>query len=175
MCCANKNTFQLIRDSDGLSAKIVKNPTMNEIKQINNKGFVSISMQMVFHQSFESLILFDFWKTKNPLEYFTSCFIIILLGWFTMYLSSINKGYIREIKKNREKQINRKVIVYSILLSFCYYFLNYLLMLVAMTFNWGLFISVIIGLSLGYGMYEMGSIEKDTCICNMEYEYPSCC
>ncbi|KAK6587633.1 copper transporter [Cryptosporidium xiaoi] len=175
MCCAKKNAFQLLKGSDGLSAKIIDNPTMDEITQINNKGLISIAMQMVFHQSFESSILFDFWKTKNPFDYFVSCFIIILLGCFTMYLSSINKGYIREIKKDVRNKSKWKARLRSSFLSFFYYLLHYLLMLIAMTFNCGLFISVIVGLSLGYGIFEIGSIEKDTCVCNTESEYPSCC
>ncbi|EAK88366.1 copper transporter, 3 transmembrane domain, conserved in metazoa and apiacomplexa [Cryptosporidium len=178
MCCSSKqNAIRLIKDTHGVHSAIIQDPTKDDLNQINNKSLLSIAMQMTFHQSFESVILFESWRTSNRFDYFISCLFIILMGCFTMFISSINKKYIKEIKKNRVEHENLgiKVICTNVLLTILYYFMHYLLMLIAMTFNWGLFFSVIIGLSIGYGIFELGSITKNECSCNNDCDLPSCC
>ncbi|KAJ1605859.1 putative copper transporter [Cryptosporidium canis] len=177
MCCSSRNNaLTLVKDNNGVHG-IIQDPKKDDISQIDNRSMLSIAMQMTFHQSFESVILFESWKTSNKFDYLISCFIIILMGCFTMFISSINKKYIKKIRKNRleHEKFANKVIFTNILITILYYFMHYLLMLIAMTFNWGLFFSVIIGLSIGYALFEFGSEVKNECICNNDSEFPSCC
>ncbi|OII74697.1 uncharacterized protein cubi_00250 [Cryptosporidium ubiquitum] len=178
MCCSSKNNvIRLIKDNHEMHGEIIQNPTKDDINQINNRSMLSIAMQMTFHQSFESVILFESWKTSNRFDYFISCLFIILMGCFTMFISSINKKYIKRIKKNRMEyeKLGVKVIFLNVLITILYYSMHYLMMLIAMTFNWGLFFSVVLGLSIGYGIFELGSTTKNECSCNEDCDFPSCC
>lgn len=178
MCCSNKNNvISLIKNDHGVHGTIIQNPTKDDLSQINNKSMLSIAMQMTFHQSFESVILFESWRTSNQFNYFISCLFIVLMGCFTMLISSINKKYIKNINRNKRnyEKLGIKVIFINLLITILYYFMHYLMMLIAMTFNWGLFFSVILGLSIGYGIFELGSLEKNECGCNKDCDFPSCC
>lgn len=179
MCCSSKSNFiKLIKNEGDNNCRAICNPTIKDINQIENRSLLSIAMQMTFHQSFESVILFESWRTSNKLEYFISCLFIALLGCFAMYLSSINKSYIREVINRKRKEgsaLNLKIRLFSVIISTIYYLIHYLLMLIAMTFNYGLFISVIIGLSIGYGIFEMNSLMNSSSRIDENFDYPSCC
>ncbi|OII71172.1 hypothetical protein cand_025880 [Cryptosporidium andersoni] len=84
----------------------------------------STMMHMTFYQNYNALILFDQWKTYNLATYLVSCFVIILIGLLAVYVSVIKE----EIESKQR----------------C----------LAMTFNFGLFLSVLIGLSIGHGLFS---------------------
>ncbi|KAF7456160.1 copper transporter [Cryptosporidium felis] len=168
---------RLVRDLHGVQGTVIQNPTKEDLDLLNDRSLISVAMQMTFHQSYESVILFDIWKTSNSMEYFASCLVIILFGCLTMYISAISKKQIMKLRRDKTKReaIGMGEKVTNILITLIYYSMHYLLMLIAMTFNWGLFLSVIIGLTIGYGVFELSSAVSNECNCNNEYEYPSCC
>lgn len=178
MCCSSKsNLIRLVKDSTSGVHGVIQSPTRGDISQMSNRSLLSIAMQMTFHQSFESVILFESWRTSNWLDYSVSCLIIVLLGCFTMFVSSANKRYIKEIRKRTmgQERLGSKTIFTNVLITALQYLMHYLMMLIAMTFNWGLFFSVIIGLSIGYALFELGSEVKNDCTCNKDIDFPSCC
>lgn len=156
---------------------VLQSPTAEELGRIDNRSLLSVAMQMTFHQSLESVILFESWRTSGWLDYSASCLLVVLMGCFAMFVSSANKRYIREVRGRRTEGAGpgKRVVFASMVMTALQYLLHYLMMLIAMTFNWGLFVSVILGLSVGYALFELGPEVKEECVCNRDVDFPSCC
>lgn len=106
-------------------------------------------MHMTFYQNYNALILFDQWKTYNLATYLVSCFVIILIGLLAVYVSVI-----KEEIESKQRCLGKRIYILRVFMAFISYFFHYILMLIAMTFNFGLFLSVLIGLSIGHGLFS---------------------
>ncbi|EEA07858.1 uncharacterized protein CMU_029320 [Cryptosporidium muris RN66] len=124
----------------------------------------STMMHMTFYQNYNALILFDQWKTYNLATYLLSCLVIILIGFLAVYVSVV-----KEEIESRQRCLGKRIYILRVFMAFISYFFHYILMLIAMTFNFGLFLSVLIGLSIGHGLLsdKLRNLQcnGDLCIC----------
>jgi copper transporter 1 len=113
--------------------------------QMEHGGGSMSSMAMTFHRSVHAVVLFDWLETTDHLSFLVVCALVFAMGVarqrlaVELTLSGASRGHSRDM---------RSVIYGTNML------LNYLLMLVAMTYNVGLFIAVILGLTYGYHKYQ---------------------
>jgi len=123
-------------------------------------------MQMAFYWSNNVTILFDFWKTMNEWEYGLSCFFFFMLAILFEFLNTTR--YNMMVQGSQMSVQDYEPLVYDTqatrtifhgyhfkvtLLYIFQVFLSYILMLVIMTFNGGLFISSILGFGTGYFLF----------------------
>ncbi|KAJ9464356.1 Copper transport protein CTR2 [Diplonema papillatum] len=101
------------------------------------------TMPMHFVWGYETTILFKSWHTKTAWEFYTSCLAIIALCILTQAVRAKlpPAGY----HFRRLEEHFAYTVLYGITAM-----LSFLLMLIVMTYNIGLFLSVIIGLTIGY-------------------------
>lgn len=93
---------------------------------------------MTFHHSTSAVLLFDFLQIgPDPLSYFLGLVFVVVVG--------VARQELLRISEQEHLGPEKRALLY-----FCQATLSYLLMLVAMTFNVGLFLAVILGLSIGY-------------------------
>lgn len=104
-------------------------------------------MDMYFYWGTDVKFLFSAWETYDNDWLFLLC-----------CLASLVVGIICEFLKSRQfKSLAFEASVYGVNL-----FLAYMLMLVMMTFNGGLFISVILGYVIGYTLFGFAPVEFKT-------------
>ena len=106
-----------------------------------------------FHHSTSAVLLFNGFNVGPDIfSYFFACFAVILAGIIRQDLVRMSE---QEIHTNEKRA----------LLYFAQATISYLLMLIAMTFNVGLFLSVMIGLSLGFyrSLVQQGKIKSECC------------
>ena len=114
----------------------MSNMTMNDDMMMMDE----MSMVMTFNDNYKIKIVFDFWDIKTMESYLWSCFLVFMLvasiSWF--------KYLIRKIKiKNTQT-----LLIHSSLLTIDYG-LCLIVMLISMTYNYGLFISILTGHFVG--------------------------
>ncbi|KAL7069481.1 hypothetical protein ACR3K2_00790 [Cryptosporidium serpentis] len=119
-------------------------------------------MHMTFYQNYNALILFDQWKTYNLATYLISCLVIILIGFLAVYISVV-----KEEIESKKGSLGKGIYILRVFMAFIFYFFHYILMLIAMTFNFGLFLSVLIGLSIGHGLLsdKLRNLQCSECSC----------
>eukprot|EP00921_Rhytidocystis_pertsovi_P007621 GHVQ01012648.1.p1 GENE.GHVQ01012648.1~~GHVQ01012648.1.p1 ORF type:complete len:233 (+),score=18.54 GHVQ01012648.1:216-914(+) len=112
-------------------------------------------MPMYFTNTIHTIILFSGWETVESWQYGLSCFACILFGIISVMFKVIRLRSEQEMKL-RERNARRVLSIpvlhntYRMAEAFIIYVWDYLLMLVVMTFNVGLVLSVCSGLALGF-------------------------
>ena len=151
---------------------------MDELKMM------MMEMNMYFYQSPKVVYLFSSWKTETTGEY-----VVAWLGTFLMALmiEGLN-SYRYSMQSETYAKINECLAsdtpddVYKVsciqrfkimLIYFISLFFSYMLMMVVMTFNKGLFAACIIGLTMGYFLFGFTRKRGFTKIYNPEVD--KCC
>jgi len=112
-------------------------------------------MRMYFHTGFEDYVLFKDWVPRNRAQYVGTWFAVCLAGivfealrW-CRHLCEVEWKKYSHIDKNKWVPFDWRVDVPRAAMRFVEVVLSYSLMLVAMTFNVGLFFAVAVGFSVG--------------------------
>eukprot|EP01064_Diplonema_japonicum_P007132 TRINITY_DN14850_c3_g1_i1.p1 TRINITY_DN14850_c3_g1~~TRINITY_DN14850_c3_g1_i1.p1 ORF type:complete len:136 (+),score=0.46 TRINITY_DN14850_c3_g1_i1:131-538(+) len=118
--------------------------------QHNGNNMEMMSMQMYFTWGYDVIILFKDWSTQGPYQYYFSCVVVALMGIVSQYLKVILEA---SIPATRPTSVNKlaHTLIYGLVIT-----ISYLLMLVSMTYNVGLFAAVIIGHMIGFYMSLSG-------------------
>ena len=103
-------------------------------------------MEMYFYWSNKVVFLLSNWETTNSGQYFACLLASFLVAVFVEFLSSL------KIKNDLVH-----MLIYATRLFF-----SYMLMLVLMTFNGGLFIAVMLGYTVGYFLTGFGDVKFET-------------
>jgi copper transporter 1 len=112
-----------------------------------------MGMTMVFHWSTSATILFNWWRTTGYFSFWVSCFVIAMSAAGLVWLQASHKRLVGAETGGAGARFPRDVARYvSALLRAGRIALSYALMLVAMTYNAGLFIALIIGFFIGHAM-----------------------
>ncbi|CAN8244206.1 unnamed protein product [Cochlearia groenlandica] len=120
-------------------------------------------MHMTFYWGIKATILFDFWKTDSWLSYILTLLFCFVFSAFYQYLenrrlqfkslsstrrsSSSSAASAPLIPKSGTRSAAKAA---SVLLFGVNAAIGYLLMLAAMSFNGGVFIAIVVGLTVGY-------------------------
>jgi copper transporter 1 len=122
-------------------------------------------MRMYFHQSFEDYFLFKEWVPRNGGQYGGSLIAVFVLGIVFQFISAaryVRENYWRKEYGGRHPTSIRGMFsepfIWSVELSraaFCAVEVTmaYFLMLLAMTYNGGVFVAVVLGISTGRFMF----------------------
>eukprot|EP00043_Microstomoeca_roanoka_P005851 m.58424 g.58424 ORF g.58424 m.58424 type:complete len:156 (-) comp13149_c0_seq1:536-1003(-) len=152
-------------------------------------------MEMWFEQTTDAVILFKGWETHTKAQYIGACIGVVILGfiyeWAKNLRSDLDSWMACRLRKSHscckdEQQgllggaaVNGAVAATPVQIPFHYqlvrtlihmlhFTLAYFLMLIAMTYNTGLFISLVAGSGLGYfvfmrrGLSSSGSNETSS-------------
>jgi len=139
-----------------------------------NHGNLHDGMVMTFHGGYNEQILFDFWETKTIPLFLLSCVALFVFAALYEGLKLLREILIKRDMKNRKDLIDQttKPTITSRLLSKGHLIqtllhmlqiaVSYMLMLVFMTYNSWLCLSVVLGAGLGYfvfGLQRLTSID----------------
>ncbi|KAL5698307.1 hypothetical protein ACHQM5_029364 [Ranunculus cassubicifolius] len=131
-------------------------------------------MHMTFYWGKNVTILFDSWKTDSYISYIISLFTLFLFSIFYQYMED-RRLRLKILSTTKNKSSNsssietpllsrfgkNKAVKYATALMFgVNSAVGYFLMLAIMSFNWGVFIAVILGLSLGYLFFRCGDDDE---------------
>jgi hypothetical protein len=176
-----------MRQCKSWSQMCSKNPKLSFCAVTDNYSYGPPQMKMYFHVGFTDYILFDKWVPRTAVEYYLSCLVVFAFALFYEGFSI----YVRYMQHNSSSKLDAPSEgnafsrlagsnngIMGMLNSAFYGFIrtvsmgfSYLLMLIAMTFNLGLFLSVIIGIGVGHALFMpvfkvRGTIpEIDNCGC----------
>ncbi|GAW83003.1 copper transporter [Plasmodium gonderi] len=124
-----------------------------------NKSKDGDALPMYFSNDINIKFLFDFFQVTNRYEFFLCNVICLLLGIISVYIKVLKKIYFKKCPNALEEQsimvnntFSHKNVKYGIL-SLFNYTIDFALMLIVMTFNVYIFLSVILGVSVGYFFY----------------------
>eukprot|EP00026_Physarum_polycephalum_P018772 Phypoly_transcript_20494.p1 GENE.Phypoly_transcript_20494~~Phypoly_transcript_20494.p1 ORF type:complete len:188 (+),score=24.87 Phypoly_transcript_20494:72-566(+) len=99
-------------------------------------------------------LLFSGWNTTNSLEYWNAIGVVFIAAVYTEFLSFCKRKIVMRAAKHNRKGLNH--LKYKLATAFFYVlhlWFHYMLMLVVMTFNAGLLITVLAGAALGYLLF----------------------
>ena len=105
-----------------------------------------MTMEMYFYSGYQVKFLIEKWTTMNSGQYWACLIVTFLTAAFIEFLAS---------RKIRNDFLN--MLVYATRL-----FLSYMVMLILMTFNAGLFFAVITGYTLGYFLTGFSPVTFET-------------
>lgn len=112
-------------------------------------------LPMYFSNNIRIKFLFDYFQVKTLSQFVICNIICVFLGAFSIFVKIIKKKVDSGVKQFTQYETSPKTIFngYNVLhgvLSFVNYAIDYLLMLIVMTFNPFIFLSIMIGLSSMY-------------------------
>ncbi|XP_077230235.1 copper transporter 5-like [Tasmannia lanceolata] len=137
-------------------------------------------MHMTFYWGKSVTLLFDSWKTDSWPSYTLTLLAVFLFSAFYQYMEDRRLRFKKLVTRKPSPSIttpllsplynNRNSSKFSIALLFCINAaIGYLLMLAVMSFNGGVFISAVLGLSVGYFLFRSGDEEvvvvENPCAC----------
>eukprot|EP00761_Pharyngomonas_kirbyi_P003528 gb/GECH01003532.1/.p1 GENE.gb/GECH01003532.1/~~gb/GECH01003532.1/.p1 ORF type:complete len:162 (+),score=18.22 gb/GECH01003532.1/:1-486(+) len=150
---------------------------MDDMSSMGN-GMGNMHMQMVFYWGTDVTLLWSWWKTTNAGTYVASIFAVFVIGIINQLLSYFVKRplphkhhhhhntkpmleedrnwktHFKQFKtfvdSNRKFNVIAKPVIFMIQFT-----LSYFLMLIAMSFNGGIFIAVILGNVVGYTLFSL--------------------
>lgn len=133
--------------------------TMNHHHEGVDMDMDMCSMNMSFTWSYKNLcIIFGWWQIKTTMGLILSCLTLTLISityeWFRYRLQIYNRGKSLQGNHQRNSRIYASVL-YGIQVAF-----SFLLMLVFMTYNGWLMISVILGAILGHYWFAFRQIPQ---------------
>ena len=118
-------------------------------------------MHMTFYWGIKATILFDFWKTDSWLSYILTLLACFVFAAFYQYLEnrrlqfkslSSTRGVSAPLIPKSGTRSAAKAA--SVLLFGVNAAIGYLLMLAVMSFNGGVFIAIVVGLTVGYLVFR---------------------
>ncbi|KAG2280033.1 hypothetical protein Bca4012_048271 [Brassica carinata] len=118
-------------------------------------------MHMTFYWGIKATILFDFWKTDSWLSYILTLLACFVFAAFYQYLEnrrlqfkslSSTRGVSAPLIPKSGTRSAAKAA--SVLLFGVNAAIGYLLMLAAMSFNGGVFIAIVVGLTAGHLVFR---------------------
>ncbi|AED92871.1 Copper transporter 5 [Arabidopsis thaliana] len=136
-------------------------------------------MHMTFYWGIKATILFDFWKTDSWLSYILTLIACFVFSAFYQYLEN-RRIQFKSLSSSRRapppprsssgvsaplipKSGTRSAAkAASVLLFGVNAAIGYLLMLAAMSFNGGVFIAIVVGLTAGYAVFRSDDGGADT-------------
>eukprot|EP01119_Soliformovum_irregulare_P024401 TRINITY_DN8740_c0_g1_i1.p1 TRINITY_DN8740_c0_g1~~TRINITY_DN8740_c0_g1_i1.p1 ORF type:complete len:168 (-),score=15.80 TRINITY_DN8740_c0_g1_i1:51-530(-) len=125
---------------------------------------MSGGMAMTFHWSYDTAILFDWWHPQDPFPFYVSCIICVVMTIAYEYLKTqqallpsipVEKKGKRQTWPNREDAMVRTGL-YVLQMA-----LAYIIMLIFMTYNIGLCISVLFGYALGFYLFGAARSQEE--------------
>ena len=131
-----------------------------------------VTICMYFYQSSHVIPLVKSWKTTSLQDYMVVLLITFIAAFVTECLSSLNQTIAfkarLEMKKNVTKLnntenaylVSTKLRLTQSGIQGVRILLSLLLMLVCMTFNFGLVMAVVLGLTVAYGTFSLRKIEQ---------------
>lgn len=119
-----------------------------------------LPLPMSFEASSEVMLLFSWWNARTAVQYAVCCICCIVFGFISIALKVLR--HIVEMRLVQAADQGRPMlklgsfpVIHNALrgsIAFLNYSWDYMLMLVAMTFNMGIFISMLTGIALGFLM-----------------------
>ncbi|EAA15673.1 surface protein-related [Plasmodium yoelii yoelii] len=151
-CCINHDIYESIIN-EHFSEENQSNTTGGPEKL--NMMMGNLSMPMSFQNTTHTIILFKFWETTTVPFYFLSLILCFIFGILSVVFKVLRLYIEMVLPTTNNMNIFTSAILFKnntirMILSFIIYSWDYLLMLIVMTFNVGLFFAVILGLSFGY-------------------------
>merc|ERR1740139_641719 len=131
-----------------------------------------VTICMYFYQSSTVIPLVSSWKTTSLQDYMVVLLITFIAAFVTECLSSLNQTIAfkarLEMKKNVTKLnntenaylVSTKLRLTQSGIQGVRILLSLLLMLVCMTFNFGLVMAVVLGLTVAYGTFSLRKVEQ---------------
>ncbi|EPR63444.1 Ctr copper transporter family protein [Toxoplasma gondii TgCatPRC2] len=131
-------------------------------------------LPMAFEVSTRVIYLFEDWPTETTTQFAGACVATCILGFICVILKVVRR-YVEKSLVSQENAGKTKLIfgsfpLYSnsvrFLVAFVNYSWDYMLMLLSMTFNVGIFLSLLLGIALGFLFLgdlmsvEVGSTKK---------------
>ncbi|CAG9474018.1 copper transporter, putative [Plasmodium vivax] len=147
---------------------------------------MAMAMPMSFQLSTHTIILFKFWETKTETSYYISLALCLLFGVLSVLLKLLRLHVEQALPQTKDTNVMNSGVLFKnnltrSLLSFIIYSWDYLLMLIVMTFNVGLFFAVVVGLSIGFFLFghkfvTCGKSSTDGLDVHKEFHGdPACC
>ncbi|CRG94585.1 DEAD/DEAH box helicase, putative [Plasmodium gallinaceum] len=144
------------------------------------------SMPMSFQFSTHTIILFKSWETLSKGSYYISLVVCFFFGLISVMLKVFRLNIERSLPKTKDRNVFKSETLFKnntirMILAFIIYSWDYLLMLIVMTFNVGLFFSVIFGLAFGFFLFGSHFVTSKKCattdldIHKQFYGDPACC
>ncbi|KYN95984.1 copper transporter [Plasmodium gaboni] len=176
-CCKNKLSFMYNcwKHYDKYSNIIKENLQKEEdtVVQLQDNDNIDIvehaeAMPMSFQLTTHTIILFNKWETKTALSYYISLVLCFFFGIISVGLKVVRLNVEHSLPKTNDTNIFKSLVLlknnsYRMLLSFVIYSWDYLLMLIVMTFNVGLFVAVVLGLSFGFLIFGNKFVSSKKC------------
>lgn len=133
-------------------------------------------MHMTFYWGKDVTILFDFWRVHTWLWYVVSLLVVFLFSMLHEWLASQRSALGAKAEKGRMEDgddaripligtSGRKCLFTKVLEAFLFGVnvgLGYMLMLAAMSFNWGVFLAIVAGLAFGHFFFRSNSPGGDS-------------
>ncbi|CAD2099728.1 copper transporter, putative [Plasmodium vinckei brucechwatti] len=182
-CCANHDAYESIINKH-FNEENGDNTTDTAEKM--NMMMSNLSMPMSFQNTTHTIILFKFWETTTVPFYFISLILCFMFGILSVAFKVLRLYIEKALPTTSNANIFTSATLFKhntirMILSFIIYSWDYLLMLIVMTFNVGLFFAVILGLSFGYflmGNNFVSCTQDSNCDVDAHKELygdPACC
>lgn len=123
--------------------------------ELNKDG---LPLPMSFEASSQVSLLFYWWDARTPLQYALSCLFCVFAGFVSIALKVLRR--LTEVHLMLAEGKGKGILIFGSfpvyhnslrgVVAFFNYTWDYMLMLVAMTFNVGIFFSMLAGIALGF-------------------------